>query len=440
MNEWVAKNLIYNFLQFSRGEKIFRYLTEINHIPKLSIEKIREIQLNKLRSTLNIAYRDIPFYRNLYDEYGVNPNNLNLPEDMKALPILTKTVVNRNYTDIVNRRTRKRISKELTSGSSGNPLTVVKDRDKSGYGRAVMYRCYKQHGIDIGHKQARFWGIPIARKDSIKEKCKDIIANRIRLSAFDIHEFSLKIFTNRLIKFKPRYFYGYPSVLHKYATWIAERNIDLSRLNLEVIITTGEILYPFQKEMIEGVFGCRVINEYGSTEVGIIAFECVNGHMHINSDHVYLESISSKNKTGANEFVITELNNQYNPLIRFNIGDRGNISDKTCDCGINFPIISSIIGRDSTFIITPDGRYINDAILEYAFARGIKRFRAIQKSKDTIDIKIVRTKDLTDQIMDEYKKKLVKSLGDSMQISYEFVSEIKSEESGKLRYFISKIE
>jgi len=440
MNEWLAKNLVYNFLQFSRGEKIFHHAREINHIPFLPPEIIREIQLQKLREILKISYKNILFYKNLYEKYGINPDKMSLPYDIKTLPLLTKTIVHNNYTDMMNQSITKRTSKELTSGSSGNPITIVKDRDKSGYGRAVMFRCYKQHGIDIGHKQARFWGVPISPKDFLKEKCKDIIVNRIRLSAFDIHDQSLQRFTKKLIAFQPRYFYGYPSVLHKYATWLQENRIDISTLNLCAIITTGEILYSFQREIIAKVFGCRVVNEYGSTEVGVIAFECVKGYMHINSDHVFLESVKENNKVGTGELIVTELNNHYNPLIRFKIGDRGSISESTCDCGIKFPIITSLAGRDSTFIITPDGKYINDAILEYIFAQGIKRFRAVQNSKDTLDIKVVKTKDLTDRGMDDYKKKLVKSLGDSMRIKYEFVPEIKPEKSGKLRYFVSKVE
>jgi phenylacetate-CoA ligase len=439
MNEWLAKNFVYNFLQFSRGEKIFKLIENINHIPKLSSDEIRDIQFNKLKKTIKTACRDIPFYQILYKKYGINPEKFVLPDDLEKLPVINKSIVHSNYTDMINQLIKRRTSKELTSGSSGNPITVIKDRDKSGYGRAVMFRCYGQHGIDIGHKQARFWGVPISPKDVFKEKCKDMIVNRIRLSAFDIHDQSLLTFTDKMIAFQPRYFYGYPSVLHKYATWIHEKKIDISRLKLKAIITTGEILYPFQKDIINKVFGCRVVNEYGSTEVGIIAFECIKGNMHINSDHVFLESVNNKKTTGVGELIVTELNNQYNPLIRFKIGDRGCISANSCDCGINFPIISSLAGRDSTFIVTPDGKYVNDAILEYTFAQGIKRFRAVQNSRDTLNIKIVKTNDLSDQVMVEYKKKLVKSLGDALHISYEFVPEIEPEKSGKLRYFISNL-
>jgi phenylacetate-CoA ligase len=439
VNEWFAKHVVHRFVQFSRGEKIFNYLKKINHIPYLPSDKIKEMQLEKLRKTLRIAYHNTSFYRRLFDEAGIEIENLRLPDDFKAFPTLSKDMVRVNYSNIINQNIRKRVSKELTSGSSGNPLTVVKDRDKSAYGRAVMYRCYNQYGIEIGHKQARFWGVPISPKYILKEKIKDEIANRIRLSAFDIHEKSLIAFTTKLKNFKPRYFYGYPSVLHKYATWILEKGYDLKELNLLAIITTGEVLYNFQREAIESAFKCKVVNEYGCTEIGILAFECSEGNLHIMADNVYLESVKSDNSRNTGEIVVTELNNEYNPLLRYNIGDMGAISENSCTCGINFPVISSLAGRDSTFIVTPEGRYINDAILEYTFAQGIKQFRAVQNSKELIDIKIVRRPELTDTTMEEYKRKLVKYLGTSIQINYEFVPDIEPDESGKLRYFISNI-
>jgi phenylacetate-CoA ligase len=227
MNEWISGQIVNRMVQCSRGENIFKYYKEIQHVPFLSFDEIKAIQVEKLRRTLNNAYHNIPFYRRLYDDYGIVIDKLDLPGDIKALPVLSKDFVRTNYTDFITPNIQKRISKELTSGSSGNPLTVVKDRDKSAYVRAVMYRCYNQYGINIGHRQARFWGLPISLKFILKEKLKDVIANRIRLSAFDIHEKSLLDFTNKLKKFKPRYFYGYPSVLYKYASWLLEKGYDL---------------------------------------------------------------------------------------------------------------------------------------------------------------------------------------------------------------------
>ena len=439
MNEWLAKNIVYRFVQFARGEHVFNHYNVISYIPYLSHARIHELQLKKLRSVLTSAYVNIPFYRKMFDENGIHIDKLSLPDDMKALPILTKEDVRAHYQEIINPTVKKRVSKELSSGSSGNPLVIVKDRDKSGYARAVMYRCYAQYGINIGNKQARFWGVPVAPANFIKEKVKDLIANRIRLSAFNITDQTLHEFTKQMFRFKPKYFYGYPSMFYKYANWALENGYDFSELQLHAVINTGEILYDFQREAMEKAFGCKVVNEYGCSEIGVLAFECSEGNLHIMSDNVFLETVKSNNNR-PDEIIVTELNNSLNPLIRYKLGDRGILSESKCTCGINLPIIGSLEGRDGSFIVTPEGKYVSDAILEYTFALGIKKFRATQDSVDELDISIVKRPDLNDALMKQYSHKLVKQLGTRLKINYTFVDDIEPEKSGKLRYFISSIE
>lgn len=438
MNNWFSKHVAYRLVQKLRGEQVFKFYSEIEKYPYLTCEDVSRLQMEKLRNALQNAYENIPYYRKLFDNVNLKVNNLNLPADMSKIPVLSKQCLQSHYSELKNTSLHKRVSKEKTSGSSGNPLTVVKDRDKSAYTRAVMYRCYHQYGIDIGDRQARYWGVPVSAQNSLKEKVKDLLGNRIRLSAFDIQERSLEAFTKRIVKFKPKYFYGYPSVLHKYATWILENDIDLSPLKLLAVITTGEILYECQRIAIRKAFNCRVVNEYGSTEIGVLAFECRKGNLHINADHVYLETEDLYAGKDAGEVIVTELNNEYNPLIRYRLGDVASISNCKCDCGINFPLLGSLKGRDSTFIVTPEGRFINDAILEYVFSSGICQFRAVQDCVDALKIEIVRTPCLSDKMMDGYMKELVKHLGTSIKISYRFVNDIEPEPSGKLRYFISK--
>lgn len=439
MNQRFAKNVVFNCAQLLRGEQVTERYHEVKNIPYLSSEEITRLQYEKLRRVLQAAYDKIPYYREVFRHARIDIRRMKLPEDMKKIPVLRRQKYKNNYAKLVNKSMHCRVTREMTSGSSGNPLIVLKDREKSAYIRAVMYRCYHQYGIEIGDKQARFWGVPVSPQNILKEKLKDMLANRIRLSAFDIHERSLDAFTNRLLKFRPKYFYGYPSVLHKYAAWLDQREYAIGKeLKLNAVITTGEILYDFQRRAIQNSFSCPVVNEYGSTELGVIAFECSRGHLHLNADHVYVETVHDGD-LHYNQLVVTELNNAYNPLIRYQIGDRGNIGRRQCGCGINFPVLSALVGRDSTFIVTPDGRYINDAILEYILSGGIRRFRARQTSSKALEINILKEPELSEKMMENYKQQLSRKLGDSIKITFKFVPEIEPEESGKLRYFISEV-
>ncbi len=439
MNEWFAKNIIYRSIQSIRRENVLKYLSNIRDIPRNSQAEICNTQMGKLVKTLGNAYANIPYYRELFDHCGIVVDELNLPKDFSKIPVLTKEVFRQDSSLFINKNYNGPVSNEVTSGTLGNPLVIPIDRHKSAFIRAVMYRNYGWYDIDVGDKQARFWGIPPAPKLRLRESLKDLSANRIRLSAFNISDDAFKQFVNKLRKFKPKYFYGYPSLLYKFSQWLSDNQITMNDLNLSAIICTGEVLYDFQRKGIESTFQCNVVNEYGTTETGIIAFECQDGNLHINSDHVYLESIKSEEFADTGSLVVTELNNSYNPLIRYQLGDLGSISEDSCKCGIGFPILKNLTGREGNFIVTPMDQYIFSAILSYTFKDGIKQFQGIQNKKDELIIKIVRDKKVTDEMLMNYKKTLSNTLGEQMRIIFDDVPHIEAERSGKLRYFISNL-
>jgi len=439
MNEWFAKNIVYRSIQSMRREDVLKYLSNIRDIPRHSQSEIRAVQKAKLVRVLKNAYTNIPYYRKVFNNCGIVVEELSLPEDISNIPVLSKEIFKDNLSLLSNRNHIGRVSEETTSGTVGNPLVIPIDRQKSGFIRAVMYRNYGWYNIDVGDKQARFWGIPSASKLHFKESLKDLSANRIRLSAFNVSDESFEQFVKKLRKFRPKYFYGYPSLLCKFSQWLSDNHIALSDLRLSAIICTGEVLYDFQRKTIEATFQCKVANEYGTTETGIIAFECHDGNLHINSDHVYLESVKSDEFTDTGSLVVTELNNFYNPLIRYKLGDLGSISEDSCKCGIGFPILKNLTGREGNFIVTPMNKYIFSAILSYTFKDGIKQFQGIQNEKGELIIKIVRDENLTDEMLMNYKKTLSNALGELMRIIFDYVPHIEVEKSGKLRYFISNL-
>jgi len=439
MNEWFAKNIIYRSIQSIRRENVLKYLSNIRDIPRNSQAEIRGVQKVKLVRVLKNANTNIPYYRKLFNNCGILVEKLSLPEDISDIPVLTKEIFKQDLSLFINTNHNGRVSEETTSGTVGKPLVIPIDRHKSAFIRAVMYRNYGWYNIDVGDKQARFWGIPSAPKLHLRESLKDFCANRVRLSAFNISDDAFKQFVNKLRKFKPKYFYGYPSLLYKFSQWLSDNQITMNDLNLSTIICTGEVLYDFQRKGIESTFQCKVVNEYGTTETGIIAFECQDGNLHINSDHVYLESIKSEEFADTGSLVVTELNNFYNPLIRYQLGDLGSISEDSCQCGIGFPILKNLTGREGNFIVTPMNQYIFSAILSYTFKDGIKQFQGIQNEKGELIIKIVRDKKVTDEMLMNYKKTLSNALGEQVRIIFDYVPHIEAERSGKLRYFISNL-
>ena len=158
------------------------------------------------------------------------------------------------------------------------------------------------------------------------------------------------------------------------------------------IIFTAEKLYPQQREIISRVFGCRVYDCYGSSEVQNIAAECAHGRMHVNADFVVLEEDRVADSTStAKPFLVTSLWNKAMPFIRYRNEDCGLLLDETCDCGNNFPLMELNIARVSDNFVLPDGRVVHGEFFTHLMygSEGIQNFQFHQTAPDKITLWIV---------------------------------------------------
>lgn len=142
------------------------------------------------------------------------------------------------------------------------------------------------------------WGNPLELNNhqkliyNMKER---FLKNIIFVSAYSLNPKSIHNYARTINTAKPKYFYGYASALHLLAQLVIKNNIQIKH-RPKVIVSTAETLYDFQREMIEKAFGCRVINEYGARDAGIIAYECGNGKMHISAENMIVEIVDIETK------------------------------------------------------------------------------------------------------------------------------------------------
>lgn len=218
--------------------------------------------------------------------------------------------------------------------------------------------------------------------------------------------------------------------------------LDGRDLNLQVVIATGEFLAPDIRTMIGDFFSCRVVNEYGCTESGILAFGCEEGEMHLVPVATWIETIDEETQLPVQgrpgPVVLTDLMGPKGPFVRFRLGDRITIHPPAgCGCGRDLPTVEVDIGRQKSFILLPDGKKVNDAVLAYSVPPGIRRFRGRQRNPATLEVDVV-VHPGTDpgETTGQYRDALQAALGPGLAISVTVVESIPREASGKLRYFI----
>lgn len=444
MYPWISKNIFYLPVEIARGEPVLRCQREIEEFELRSSDEIATSQWQKLKKLLVFAYNHNAHYRQVFRESDVVPEDINSLADFQRLPFLTKPLLREKFA-ILASDVRARVSYRKTSGSTGTPLQLAKDRLASAYMDGYMYHAYSWYGIEMGSKQARIWGIPLSLRGRCLARTKDYLLNRRRLANFELNAANCLQYYNKLRHFKPFFLYGLINPIHEFGRQSADSGVDPRELGLSVIIATGERLNPAKKEYVESVFGCRVVNEYGCTESGIIAFECPAGNLHVASHNLLVEIIDPVTGQPAapgelGEVTITELHATAMPLIRYRIGDLAHSSTDRCACGRSTPLIGGLDGRISELIPTPDGRKIACALLDYAMPLKVSKYRAVLTATDKLTILLECREVLSERELAAIHDKVSKYLGKQMVLELRIVDGIPSDPSGKLRSFISEVE
>ena len=444
MNEFIAKYLMYLPVQYLRGQRVMKYLPGILEDERRCLDDIFEQRDQKLRKLIEIAYRNIPYYEEMFASLNLRPDDIRNAADLVKLPVLSKRDILQNEKNLINPKLGKRMFLRKTGGSTGMTLHFMKEGDALAKNDAVMYRCYKWYGIDIGDRQVRFWGVPVTAKLRQKEQLKDFFANRIRISAFDISKVSCLEQYKRIKRFKPAYFYGYTTAIYGFCLFMKESGISLDDLNLKAVICTAEKMYPHHRKLFDEVFECPVVDEYGSSENGIIAFQCPEGNLHIMADHLCVEFLDENDnpvKPGQpGRIVITDLACHAMPLLRYDIGDIGTPSAEKCSCGIELPLMEMVEGRKEDFIRKKNGELVHAAYLCYTLKEDtVHEFKMYQKKVDLLHVQIVKSPSFTEDSEKKLESNLRSALGDDVRITFEYLDKIPREKSGKLRYFVSEL-
>lgn len=428
MHERMAK-FVYRAAARARGESTFRFLETFRKTQWSSMwdwERYRELHLDGLHRYVASA---IPFYRN---RAGIG---------FRDLPILDRKQLKEAGRQLVNPSMLRGITTKKTSGSTGEPVAVLRDSEGLAREQAVTWRGYEWAGVTPGARQARFWGVPLAWKPRLIMRCKDIALNRKRFSVFNYSEEMLQAYAVKLMDFKPSFIYGYVSALNDFARFLHSRGQPIRVPGLKAVIATSEVLTAEIRERIETGFGVPVFNEYGCSELGTIAHECSEGRLHVNSETLHLEVVGEDGEIreeGQGRILVTEYHNRVQPLVRYDLGDVAELEKGTCACGRNMPVIREIHGKSYDIIFGPSGRKYFPEFFSYIFkdiqghSDRIRQFQVIQTDKE-LQVNIVKGGDYAADLEQVFREKVRQEFGDFFTCNFTYMDRIPREKSGKFR-------
>lgn len=192
--------------------------------------------------------------------------------------------------------------------------------------------------------------------------------------------------------------------------------------------------------------GVPSLSNYSAGELGAIAFECskYQGHFHVAHTNVVVECDNQMNASFNGQTVgrllITHLHSYATPIIRYDIGDFGQV-DERCRCGHDGPAISSIFGRGKHFLRHPNGKllpfHVSTRVLLEAVA--FKECRVRQAEVDTITIEIGGRTNITADEETKLKDVIIKATDSAFKIKISSVEEIDWGDNSKRLFFSSSV-
>jgi phenylacetate-CoA ligase len=445
----MVKHILLPLYFYKTNNNSLKRLSAIEKSQYLSADEINMNQFSSLKKLLFHCYENVPFYRKRFDTAKFHPSEFSSFNDIKHIPYLTKEDLQNNLDQLVARNFSKNdLVLDSSGGSTGKPTSFYRDKIRNLDGWADQVRHDRWSGWDLGEKCVKLWGAQreFDTQISLKYQFVEKYIHRVSgFNAFDITENKVVEYLSELKKIKPTMILAYSNVAYLFAQIIESKGIDMSQLGLKGLICSAETLTEQKRTAIEAAFCCKVLNRYGSREVGLVASECLEQKgLHINMDCAYVEIEKGgreANLDESGEIIVTDLWNYGMPFIRYQMGDVGSKSTQPCTCGRNLPAIKNIEGRVSDFIVDSKGSLVHGEYFTHLFygLEGVEQFQLVQETMDKIRLRIVPGKDFNVSTLDPVVAKIKQCIGQDVSVKIEVCTNSFVEASGKFRFTISKV-
>lgn len=433
------------FFQFSlriSGFPLTEALSVFKRIEAIAESDFNRYVIQRKEEIVSFHLQNNSLYQELAGKKNVN--------NWESLPVMTKKEFQKPLQQRLSKGyTLKNVYINKTSGSSGDPFIFAKDKFCHALTWSNIIHRFGWFGIDFNSSlQARFYGIPLHFIGNKKERIKDLLSHRYRFTIFDLSDAVLE---KTLTKFQHRKFHyinGYTSSIVLFAKFLQRKNTLLTTVcpSLKCCVVTSEMLFDEDRKLMETWFGVPIINEYGASELDLIAFQNPQGEWQVNSETLYVEILDDNNAVvpygTEGRIVITSLYNKAHPFIRYDIGDIGILDEKSTP---KKPILKKLIGRTNDIAILPSGKkspgltfyYVTKSIIEDD--GNVKEFIIIQSKIDTFDIEYVSQEPLTKNQIATIEKAITKYLESGLHFTFTRKEVLQRGKSGKLKQFVSLV-
>lgn len=399
-----------------------------------------EWQRRRLEEVLKIASEQVPYYAETWtgsERAAASRGRLAEIPPTEKQPI-------REDPELFTRRdvsARPRFTFH-TSGSSGTPVAVIYTlgelRDSLALREA---RSARWAGASFSMPRATFSGRIIQPDADAQEAIYrfNLAERQVYFSAFHLTPRTARLYVDALIRHGIRWITGYAVSAYLLASHIIDQGLVVP--HLEAVVTTSEKVTPRMRRVMQEAYGCRVFEEYSTVENAVFASECSRGRLHISPDACVMEIVRSDGTAcepgEVGEVLVTTLSRDYQPLIRYRLGDLATWDPAPCACGRAMPVIQEIVGRIEDVVRSLDGRELVRFHGIFVDLPSIRYGQIVQKALDLIEVRVVVERRLSEEDGDKMCRRVRERMGTAVNVTIAVVDEIPKDRSGKFPAVVS---
>ena len=406
-----------------------------------------EYQEKELRKLLVHSFKNVPFYKKKYTDAGFSLKffkNFKL-KDLNKLPFLEKEELRKYGKTELLSNIRNKGNFYSSSGSTGTPTSIYYSRDFHQKWRAAFeVRINEWAGVNRYTPRGMIGGRKIVKSNTPPFYRYNYFEKQTYFSAYHISQNNIQSYLEGIIKGKVEYMTGY--AMSNYLLAIEFQKACIVPPKMKAVITSSEKLTNKMRRTLEKVYDCKVYDSYSGVECCGLISESNDSQLFISPDAGIVEVLNDKEnpvfENEIGELISTGLLNYDQPLIRYKIGDRisfGKMNDNNAQ--IKMPIVKSIDGRIEDVVTGPNGNFMVRFHSVFVDIDGLIASQIIQQTISHIVLKLFVDHDYYNNAKSEkiMIERLKYQLGDSIKVSFEYLSELPKTSKGKFKAVISKI-
>lgn len=392
---------------------------------KEPLSYIKELQWLQLKKQLVYLKLNSPFYKKVFKRDNIDVNAILSYNDFSLLPLTTKEDLQEYNEDFISVPVEEIIDHVTTSGTLGKPVSLAlnnADLDRLTNNELESFKLAgvkKEDVVQITTTLDRRFMAGLAYFLGLRKLGAGIVRTGSGLPQMQ---------WDSIERFKPKYLVAVPSFLLKMVEYAEANSIDFKNSSVKAAICIGEPVRNIEFELnslgrrLKELWDIEIYSTYASTEMATAFTECeIHKGNHAQPELIFTEILDQEGKHVVpgeiGELVITTLQMETMPLLRFATGDMLTYTEEPCECGRNTLRLSPVIGRKKQMIKLKGTSLYPQSIVEVL--NGINTVdsfvieaRRDELGLDTVTVKIPETVALEEIkiLREQFKSRLQVSL------------------------------